>query len=86
MANCGFFIIDEIDALLAQGNMKMLSDLQAKMPKMFSDGRRLQLIVCSATLHNFEVKKFAEKLMYFPFWVDLKGEVSALSGTSQEKN
>lgn len=56
LANCSFFIIDEIDALLAQGNMKLLSDLQVKMPKMFSDGRRLQLIVCSATLHNFEVK------------------------------
>jgi len=32
-----------------------------------------QMIVCSATLHNFEVKKIAEKLMYFPSWVDLKG-------------
>ena len=56
--------------------MQLLANLQAKMPKMFNDGRRLQLIVCSATLHNFEVKKFAEKLMYFPSWVDLKGEVS----------
>ena len=56
LANCSFFIIDEIDALLAQGNMKLLSDLQVKMLKMFSGGRRLQLIVCSDTLHNFEVK------------------------------
>nr|CAI5823478.1 unnamed protein product [Callosobruchus analis] len=44
------------------------------MPKITSDGRRLQMIVCSATLHAFEVKKMAEKLMYFPTWVDLKGE------------
>ena len=71
-----FFIIDEIDALLAQNNMRILSSLHSRMPKMFADGRRLQLIVCSATLHNFEVKKFAEKLMYFPSWVDLKGEDS----------
>jgi ATP-dependent RNA helicase DDX1 len=39
---------------------------------MFSDGKRLQMIVCSATLHNFDVKKLAEKLMFFPTWVDLK--------------
>lgn len=76
LTNCRFFIIDEIDALLAQNNLKILSSLHSKMPKMFDDGRRLQLIVCSATLHNFEVKKFAEKLMYFPTWVDLKGEDS----------
>ena len=30
------------------------------------------MIVCSATLHAFEVKKMAEKLMHFPTWVDLK--------------
>ncbi|CAH1996997.1 unnamed protein product [Acanthoscelides obtectus] len=44
------------------------------MPKITPDGRRLQMIVCSATLHAFEVKKMADKLMYFPTWVDLKGE------------
>lgn len=74
--NCRFFILDEIDALLAQNSMKILSNLHSRMPKMFDDGKRLQLVVCSATLHNFEVKKFAEKLMYFPSWVDLKGEDS----------
>ena len=30
------------------------------------------MIVCSATLHSFEVKKMAERLMHFPAWVDLK--------------
>ena len=34
------------------------------------------MVVCSATLHAFEVKKMAEKLMYFPTWVDLKGQDS----------
>lgn len=29
------------------------------MPKITADGRRLQMIVCSATLHAFEVKKMA---------------------------
>ena len=34
------------------------------------------MVVCSATLHNFNVKKLAQKLMSFPTWVDLKGEDS----------
>jgi hypothetical protein len=29
-------------------------------------------VVCSATLHAFEVKKMADRLMHFPTWVDLK--------------
>ena len=33
-------------------------------------------VVCSATLHSFEVKKLAEALMHFPTWVDLKGQDS----------
>ena len=37
--------------------MKLLSDLQVKMPKMFSDGRRLQLIVCSTN-------EFDDKVVY----------------------
>ena len=39
---------------------------------VFFSGKRLQMIVCSATLHSFEVKKMAERLMHFPTWVDLK--------------
>ena len=34
------------------------------------------MIVCSATLHNFEVKKFADQIMHFPTWIDLKGQDS----------
>ena len=34
------------------------------------------MVVCSATLHSFEVKKLAEALMHFPTWVDLKGQDS----------
>jgi len=34
------------------------------------------MVVCSATLHSFEVKKMAEKLMHFPTWIDLKGQDS----------
>lgn len=39
---------------------------------MTADGTRLQMIVCSATLHDFAVKKLAERIMHFPTWVDLK--------------
>lgn len=35
-----------------------------------------QVIVCSATLHSFDVKKLSERIMHFPTWVDLKGEDS----------
>ena len=44
--------------------------------KVDSDARRLQMIVCSATLHNFDVKKLADQLMQFPAWIDLKGQDS----------
>ena len=30
------------------------------------------MVVCSATLHAFEVKTMADRLMHFPTWVDLK--------------
>lgn len=76
LKSCRFFVIDEVDAFLAQGNMQTITQLHSKIPRMFADGRRLQMIVCSATLHNFDVKKLAEKLMFFPTWVDLKGEDS----------
>jgi ATP-dependent RNA helicase DDX1 len=65
-------VIDEVDALLQQGHFNLVTRLHSQIPRMFSDGKRLQMIVCSATLHNFDVKKLAEKLMFFPTWVDLK--------------
>lgn len=61
---CKFFIIDEIDALLAQNNMRNLSNIHSRIPKMFDDGKRLQLIACSATLHNFE-GNLLEFLIFF---------------------
>jgi ATP-dependent RNA helicase DDX1 len=70
--NCRFLIMDELDALLQQNHTNLLTGLHSRIPKMFDDGSRLQMIVCSATLHNFNVKRQAEKLMYFPTWVDLK--------------
>ncbi|XP_070575608.1 ATP-dependent RNA helicase DDX1-like [Ptychodera flava] len=71
-----FFILDEADGLLTQGYSELITRLWEQIPKITADGKRLQMIVCSATLHSFEVKKLAEKLMHFPIWVDLKGQDS----------
>lgn len=69
-----FLIVDECDALLAQNQQKLIESIHRKCPTISPEGRRLQMVVCSATLHNFNVKKLATKIMSFPTWVDLKGE------------
>uniref|UniRef100_A0A8C4QHI9 ATP-dependent RNA helicase DDX1 n=1 Tax=Eptatretus burgeri TaxID=7764 RepID=A0A8C4QHI9_EPTBU len=71
-----FFVLDEADGLLTQGCTDFIHRAHAAIPQITSDGKRLQVIVCSATLHSFDVKKLAEKIMHFPVWVDLKGEDS----------
>ena len=71
-----FFILDECDGLLKQGYTDLINRLHATIPKVTLDGMKLQMIVCSATLHNFDVKKMSERLMNFPVWVDLKGQDS----------
>ena len=76
LKQCRFFVLDEADGLLKQGYEQFINRVHAQIPRVTSDGRRLQMVVCSATLHAFEVKKMAEKLMYFPTWVDLKGQDS----------
>ncbi|XP_076655905.1 ATP-dependent RNA helicase Ddx1 [Halictus rubicundus] len=74
LTHCRFFILDEADGLLKQGYSNLIDRLHKQIPKITSDGKRLQMIVCSATLHSFEVKNMAGRLMHFPTWVDLKGE------------
>ena len=76
LKQCRFFVLDEADGLLKAGYEGFINRVHGMIPKVTSDGRRLQMVVCSATLHAFEVKKMAEKLMYFPTWVDLKGQDS----------
>ncbi|EDQ84907.1 uncharacterized protein MONBRDRAFT_39079 [Monosiga brevicollis MX1] len=68
-----FFVMDEVDALLSQGHFNLLRDLYKRMPQEDPAGRRLQVVVCSATLHSPDVTKLAETIMYHPAWVDLKG-------------
>ncbi|XP_073989930.1 ATP-dependent RNA helicase Ddx1 isoform X1 [Rhodnius prolixus] len=76
LSQCRFFVLDEADGLLKQGYKNFINKLHGQIPKFTSDGKRMQMIVCSATLHDFEVKKMANELMHFPTWVDLKGEDS----------
>ncbi|OQR75005.1 ATP-dependent RNA helicase DDX1-like, partial [Tropilaelaps mercedesae] len=73
---CKFLVLDEADGLLSGGHGNLIERIHQRIPKMTADGKRLQMIVCSATLHSFEVKKLADKMMRFPTWVDLKGEDS----------
>ncbi|XP_014244665.1 ATP-dependent RNA helicase Ddx1 [Cimex lectularius] len=74
LAQCRFFVLDEADGLLKQGYKDFIYRMHKQIPKFTGDGKRMQMIVCSATLHDFEVKKMADTLMHFPTWVDLKGE------------
>lgn len=71
-----FFVLDEADGLLSQGYGDLINRLHQQIPKVTNDGNRLQMVVCSATLHSFDVKKMAERIMYFPTWIDLKGQDS----------
>ena len=56
---CRFFVLDEADGLLKGGYGPLINRMHQQIPKMTADGKRLQMIVCSATLHDFEVKKLA---------------------------
>lgn len=74
LTHCRFFVLDEADGLLKANYGNLIENIHKRIPKITSDSQRLQMIVCSATLHSFEVKKMADKLMHFPTWIDLKGE------------
>ncbi|MCQ6483150.1 DEAD/DEAH box helicase, partial [Vibrio parahaemolyticus] len=67
-----FLVLDEADGLLSQGYSDFINRMHNQIPQITCDGKRLQVIVCSATLHSFDVKKLSEKIMHFPTWVDLK--------------
>ncbi|XP_062517502.1 ATP-dependent RNA helicase DDX1-like isoform X2 [Corticium candelabrum] len=71
-----FFVLDEADGLLSQGHSELINRIYQQIPKLGWDGKRLQMIVCSATLHSLDVKRLAEKCMHFPMWIDLKGQDS----------
>lgn len=67
-----FIVIDEADQILSSFKPQ-LERLLSKVPTISSNGMRLQVIACSATLHNQQINQFADKYMNFPQWIDLKG-------------
>lgn len=52
------------DGLLQQGYLNFINKLHSNMPKLTADGKPLQMIVCSATLHNFDVKKLGVRVSF----------------------
>lgn len=74
-ASLQFVVIDEVDQFLADknGGARQIDTLFRALPLVSQDGTRRQVIACSATLHNFEVSRFADRHMTFPQWIDLKG-------------
>lgn len=62
--NVRFFVLDEADGLISQGHLNLIERFHAKIPKVGADGKRLQMIVCSATLHNQDIKRMAASLSY----------------------
>lgn len=64
MSHVRFFVLDEADFLMSgkSDSIHIIRELHGKIPHYSSDGQRLQMIVCSATLHNFEVNKLAASL------------------------
>lgn len=73
------FVINQIqDSLIANGdNNRIFREIYQKLPKYIEYTKEhLQMIVCSATLHNNEIKKLADQYMRFPQWVDLKKQDS----------
>ncbi|KAI1708674.1 DEAD/DEAH box helicase domain-containing protein [Ditylenchus destructor] len=69
-----FFVLDEADSLVSNhDSVRVIQELHQAIPKYSPSGERLQMIVCSATLHNNEVKRLADQYMHYPQWVDLKG-------------
>jgi ATP-dependent RNA helicase DDX1 len=47
------------DGLLSAGYGDLIGRIHKQIPKVTSDGKRLQMVVCSATLHSPDVRRMA---------------------------
>ncbi|KJH44115.1 DEAD/DEAH box helicase [Dictyocaulus viviparus] len=72
MDELNFVVIDEADQILSSFTSQ-LERLLKRVPTVASNGMRVQIIACSATLHNQKITQFADKYMNYPQWIDLKG-------------
>ena len=47
------------DGLLSAGYGELITRIYKQIPQVTGDGKRLQMIVCSATLHSIDVRRLA---------------------------
>uniref|UniRef100_A0A1I7WC34 Secreted protein n=1 Tax=Heterorhabditis bacteriophora TaxID=37862 RepID=A0A1I7WC34_HETBA len=66
------------DQFLADKSSRLIERLFSYMPLVSNKGARLQVIVCSATLHNFEIKKFAVGFFVFDMFLAYCNVISLL--------
>ena len=72
--NLTFFILDEADRLLDDGNKDDILKIFGRMPKGGAGEHRLQVLLFSATLHSDNVQTLSRQLCQNPTLVDLKGK------------
>ena len=70
LGNVRFFVMDEADQLLSDGNMGLIKDIYGKLPLARI---RVQIMCFSATLHTPAIRSLSHSMMQNPTWVDLKG-------------
>lgn len=68
-----FFVLDEADQLLDQGNKGDIMDMYERLP---TKDPGMQIVVCSATLHTPGIRELTDTICKRPQWVDLKGKDS----------
>lgn len=78
-----FFILDEADRLLDGENTDMIMRMYRAVPKG-GPGRRLQVLLFSATLHSPEITTMSQQITHNAIWVDLKGKDAIPDVRSQD--
>ena len=52
-------LVNMQDGLLTSGYADLISRIHKQIPQVTPDGKRLQMVVCSATLHSPDVRRMA---------------------------
>jgi len=67
------------DGLLSSGYGDLISRIHKQIPQVTPDGKRLQMVVCSATLHSVDVRKMAVSVACSLYRILLLPEFCAFS-------
>jgi len=51
---------------LSSGYGELIARIHKQIPQVTPDSKRLQMVVCSATLHSMDVRKMAVSVSYCP--------------------